>query len=476
MTIKKYQYRFLFILILFLAACQPTATPTAAVTPTRTPVVTRTPPPPTATPLPTTPVHLQLTTADLVGTKITFWHPWTGDLDQVFESLVTDFNSSNDYGIKVEAMSMGSSSNLIDSVSASIEDGDFPNLIAAAPDQLNTWQQDAGIITALDPYIDHPDWGLTEKETADIPRIYFDQSNFSDTQIGIPALRDGHIIFYNQSWGEELGFKGPPADLGEFKEQACAAYEANLADNDRENDGTGGYIINTDAETILSWLLAFGSDPLPKEEDERYTFNNPGSTDAMVYLREMFDEGCAWRSRLSEPYDYFATRHALFYSGTLSEIAEQKYAFDWHENSDIWTIQAYPVDDIKPVLLVSGQDYAVLAASPKEQLASWLFIRWLIQANNQTQIINASYTFSLSTSGLQSMGSFINRNPQWSLTQTWSAFAQPLPSLSSWHIAHCILNDLGWQLYQKETVEYNEFILYLQQADNMIQEVREYSP
>jgi len=473
---KKLILSFSIILFLLVSACQPASTPSPETSPTATRKATSTQSPPTATPGPTTPVHLQLTSSDLVGTKLVFWHPWTGELENVINDLVVEFNRSNDYGIRVTATSLGSESNLFDTVSTALEDGDTPQIVAAAADQLNAWHQDFGFVIDLEPYMDHPEWGLSEKQIADIPRVYLDQDNIDGAQLGIPALRDGHVLFYNQSWAEELGFNGPPTTPKEFKEQICTAYEANSSDDTRENDGTGGYIINTDAETILSWLSTFGSEPIPDNNEQRYTFNNPASTEALVYLREIFDEGCAWISRLPEPYDYFATRHALIYSGRLSDIPDQKYAFEWNKNNDIWTIQPYPVDEIKPVLLVSGQSYGALAASPEEQLASWMFIRWMIESANQPDIIKTSNTFSLSTESLQQMGSFINRNPQWSQTQTWAAFAQPLPSLASWHIAHCILNDLGWQLYQKETVTYDDFILYLQQADNMIQEVREYQP
>ncbi len=447
---------------------------TTDLTATRKPTVTSRPP--SATPVPTTPAHLQLTSDELVGTKLVFWHPWSGDLENVMADLIKEFNNSNDYGITVTARSLGSTGNLFDTVSTSLESGDAPNIIAAATDQLNLWQTAYGSVIDLTYYIDHADWGLTEKEIADIPRVYYDQDNIDGVQLGIPALRNGHVLFYNQTWGEELGFDGPPSDLESFQEQVCAAYAANIADDNTANDGTGGYLINTDAETVLSWLMAFGSEPVPENDEQRYTFNNPASTEALVYLRGLFDEGCTWISRLDEPYDYFASRYALVYSGSLTDIPDQKYAFSWNKNSDVWTIQPYPVDDIKPILLVSGQDYAVLAASPQKQLASWLFIRWMIQPENQPEIIKTSTTFSLSSEGLQEMGSFINRNPQWSQTQTWAAFAQPLPTLTSWHVAHAVLNDLGWQLYQKETITYDDFILYLQQADNMIQEMKEYQP
>ena len=48
---------------------------------------------------------------------------------------------------------------------------------------------------------------------------------------GLAAVEQGDLRLvpdtWNKTWAEELGFDGPPATAAEFKEQACAAAEAN---------------------------------------------------------------------------------------------------------------------------------------------------------------------------------------------------------------------------------------------------------
>jgi multiple sugar transport system substrate-binding protein len=66
------------------------------------------------------------------------------------------------------------------------------------------------------------------------------------------------VIFYNQTWLEELGFAGPPTTPDEFKEMACAASAAN-------GDGTGGYILRDDASAVAAWTFAFGGDVLTED-------------------------------------------------------------------------------------------------------------------------------------------------------------------------------------------------------------------
>ena len=56
------------------------------------------------------------------------------------------------------------------------------------------------------------------------------------------------VVFYDQTWLEELGFEGAPSSPEEFKEMACAAA-------DSKGDGTGGYIIRDDASAVAAWTL-----------------------------------------------------------------------------------------------------------------------------------------------------------------------------------------------------------------------------
>ena len=57
-------------------------------------------------------------------------------------------------------------------------------------------------------------------------------------------------------------------------------------------------------------MLAFEAD-IPDLDFEAYSFNSDEMEAMFTFQRSLFDEGCAWNSRLPEPYDYFANRQAL---------------------------------------------------------------------------------------------------------------------------------------------------------------------
>ena len=90
---------------------------------------------------------------------------------------------------------------------------------------------------------------------------------FDNQRLGFPPNRSMEVLYYNQTWLEELGFSGPPTTPEEFKEMACAAAEAN-------GDGTGGYILRDDASAMASWTYAFGGDILT-EDGTGYVLNGP---------------------------------------------------------------------------------------------------------------------------------------------------------------------------------------------------------
>jgi len=110
----------------------------------------------------------------------------------------------------------------------------------------------------LNLYLNDPTWGLGKDTIADIPPIFFAQDNVDGNQLGLPAQRSARFLFYNETWAHELGFDTPPTTADEFRQQACAANASYRNDSDPQNDGYGGWIVDTHWQTTYSWLLAFG--------------------------------------------------------------------------------------------------------------------------------------------------------------------------------------------------------------------------
>ncbi len=130
-------------------------------------------------------------------------------------------------------------------------------------------------------------------------------SQVNQQQVGIPSIRSANVIFYNQTWAKEMGFFNPPRTPDEFKQQACAAAVKNNTSKVLAKFGTGGWLVDLDSLTILSWLDAFGSHPLSEQAGAGYSFESDESQNALAFLREMLDGGCAWIRRSQTPDDFF---------------------------------------------------------------------------------------------------------------------------------------------------------------------------
>ncbi len=426
-------------------------------------------PTPTVTPIP---AHLQVNPEKLRGLVVEFWHPWQGGADQTFADLVYEFNTTNLWGIYVDPVAAGGAGSLYEGVNARLAAQETtPQIVAAPIEQLLAWHQEENIVIDLDPYIYSTEYGLTSDQLNDFQPVFWQQDQVDGRQLGIPAQRTARVLFYNQSWAKELGFDKAPITSAEFQAQSCAAAQANLDDEDRLNDGLGGYITNIDPLTTLSWMLAFEAD-IPDLDFEAYSFNSDEMEAMFTFQRSLFDEGCAWNSRLPEPYDYFANRQALFYSGTLQDLTIQAQTSRRLGNPDQWIILPFPGPDGSQTVLTYGPSFGILAASPEEQLASWLFIRWLAVPRNQVDLVESTNALPVSQTAIQMLDQYQRRFPQWAASLDWIEDSQPAPRAAEWRIVRRILEDLTWQVYQPYVIP-SDFPKYLREMDTMVAELFE---
>src|SRR5690606_31286647 len=133
--------------------------------------------------------------------------------------------------------------------------------------------------------------------------------SFDNQRLGFPPNRSMEVMYYNQTWLEELGFDGPPTTPEEFREQACAARDA----------GSGGFILRDDASAVAAWTYAFGGDVLD-EAGTGYNYAGDGTIQSMAFLKDLYDDGCAFFFTEGFPNPEFAARRALFTMGSSSGL------------------------------------------------------------------------------------------------------------------------------------------------------------
>jgi ABC-type glycerol-3-phosphate transport system substrate-binding protein len=455
---RKLSILFLF----FLTACQPaqvhlTGTPSAQVT--RAPQATLTPQPVSQTPL-----------ADETlpkGVTIQIWHPWFGIEANLFQSQVDEFNQTNQWGIVVQTTSQSDYNELFQNVGASLPTEDRPQLVIGLPEYALLWNT-SGAVVDLTNYVNDPKYGLSDGDIKDIPSVFWAQDEVGGQRLGIPAERSARFLLYDASWARELGFDSAPATADDFRLQACAAHAAMLKDTDRSNDGMGGWLVDTQSMTALSWLRAFGGGVL---EENGYRFLTPNNISALTFVKQLYEDGCAWKpADSSTVYGSFAGRKALFSTASLEELSDQARAFAAANSSDEWTVLAFPGSTPSSRLIVYGSSYIVLKSTPAQQLASWLFVRWMLSPENQAKWVEALGLFPLRNSSMPLLKDYINSHPQWTAAVALLPNAEIQPQLASWRTVRVMLGD-GFNDIFSSNIPAGRVAATLAQMDSIVRDL-----
>ena len=434
------------VLVLLLSACQasnlagndPTATATVQKTATRTPT-----PASTNTPTSTATPEWLVPLSDLEEVEITFVHPWTGDLQKTINQLVDTFNQTNEYGIFVNVEATGSSQQVFQQSEAALRDGLGPNVVVAPIEELAYWHKMENLIT-LDGYLNDFQYGFHTDLIDDFIPLFWGQDVLNEQRLGIPISRNANFLVQNISWSKELGFDIAAMTPQLFRNQTCNARDELLNDNDWMNNGMGGWIVTQDEYTILSWLNAFQLVEFPTSETP-YAFDQPATLDGFTFLREIFDEDCTWNARNPSHYEYFANRQALYISADVYDLEPLQKTFALLESADQWQVTPYPHKQAKPQLITHGESLGMLNSEPAQELASWLFIRWLSMPEQQIQLAKVNPGLPVRQSILEQISS--DRSEQWNQVIALLDGARLAPRTAEWRVARFVLQDAAYQVY-----------------------------
>ncbi len=424
--------RLLLILALLLPACQP---PPNRETPATTPSATATPLP-TATKTPAPVSRLGVREEALVGLTIDVWYPWYGTPASLFESQIEEFNRANPWGILVRAESLQNYAELFEQANAAVHGPNRPDLVIGLPEHALAWNEQQAVID-LTPYVTDPLYGLDAVAVSDFPSVFWKQDLLGKVRLGMPAQRTARFLVYNRTWAEELGFVAPPANADDFEQQACAANQAMRADQDARNDGMGGWLIDTHWATALSWLLAFGGGA---QEAQGFRFLTPQNIAALQFVKGLAEKRCAWQSEGEDSLQDFVARRALFAVAGLEDLPDLARAFASAGSRDQWTVLPFPGPE-EEALVVYGSSYVLFETDQASQLAAWLFVRWLLEAENQADWVNSAGLFPLQASALSLLTDYRAGHPQWEQAINLLPQGRPTPQLAAWRTMRTALGD-----------------------------------
>jgi ABC-type glycerol-3-phosphate transport system substrate-binding protein len=371
----------------------------------------------------------------LRGVQLKAWHPWFGAQASLFESQVAQFNTENEWGIIVSAEGKGNYSELFLQTDAALKESDSPQIAIAFPEHAIEWQEQ---VVDLNVYVHDPLYGLNSLEMSDFYAPIWAQDEVDGKRLGVPAQRTARFILYNQSWARELGFHSPPATSSEFETQACAAHRALGEDDKANNDALGGWLIDMDPMTPLSWMIAFGGGV---QEEDGYRFLAPGNVAVFKYMKTLQQQNCAWVASTELPvFDRFAARQALFATASLGDLPDLTRAFSAAANPDEWTVLTFPGVE-RDALVIYGSSFIMFESDDATQLASWLFMRWMLSAENQARWVQSTGLFPLRESTMELLADYSASHPQWAEAVKLLPRGEITPQLASWRLVRVMLGD-----------------------------------
>lgn len=333
---------------------------------------------------------------DPSGQTVVYWHQYSEDStqDNTMSALIADFNSNNEYGITVEAIHQGHYGTIEDLMNTAILSGELPNLVAGYANAVAGWANE-GLVVDIETLLNDPQWGFSDEEQSnfnfnllDVNKLDF--APFDGMRVAWANQNSLNVFYTNLDVVEALGFeRRTPATLAEFEAISCAA---------GASEAYQGYPLDTGTSHFESFVAAHGGAIFDSEAGE-YIFESDAVAAAMELFTRMLENDCAYlfAERYQNTGD-FSLGITPFAAGSSAGIPFVTWDAATAEMTDEWVVTAFPgAEGVGATIQLFVPSQAILTAAPEQELATWLFVKYLAGPAAQLAWSGATGYFSIRT-------------------------------------------------------------------------------
>jgi len=323
---------------------------------------------------------------------IVYWHQYSEDSSQgdTIAALIEEFNTTNEYGITVEAIHQGSYGPIEDLMNTAILSGELPNLVAGYANAVAGWANE-GVVVDVNTLLNSPEWGIEDQEALNFNLLDVNQLDFAPfdgMRVAWANQNSVNVFYTNLDIVEELGFeRAVPETLAEFEEIACAAGESEEYE---------GYPLDTGTSHFESFVAAHGGAIFDEEAGE-YIFESDAVVETLEMFTRMLENGCAYlyAERFQNTGD-FSRGVTPFAAGSSAGIPFIVSDATEAGMEDEWAVTGFPgAEGVGPTIQLFVPSQAILTATPEQELATWLFVKYLAEAEQQLDWTGATGYFSI---------------------------------------------------------------------------------
>tara|TARA_B100000579_G_scaffold431649_1_gene447081 strand:+ start:308 stop:1621 length:1314 start_codon:yes stop_codon:yes gene_type:complete len=408
---------------------------------------------------------VDLEMVDPTGQEVVYWYQHTREREKELQEMIKQFNKSNPYDISVKGEFAGSYKDIYNKMVVGIQTDVLPNITVAYQNQATAYYRDGGIVD-ITSYMTSPKWGLKPDERADYVESFLSQDLIDGIQTGFPPNRSIEVLYYNADWMKELGYDQPPRTWDEFAFLCSVAKKQPFSRNSGKKRSLG-FLIEADASRLASMVFSRGGN-LADLENKLYTFDTIEMRLSLSWLRKWTFDGSV--ELLSEKYGdqaEFAAGQVLFMLGSSSGIpfvdSAVRDGYDFK-----WSVTHLPHTTPSPTVNVYGASISLCKASQSEELASWLFVKWLTQPEQQARWVRASNYFPVRRSTAERLTDYFRENPQYKSAYSLLEFGRSEPTISSYQQVRKKMQEIIIDVTDGVNIEHavNELQSYAEELNN----------
>jgi len=357
------------------------------------------------------------------------------------------------------------------------EEGIVPHILLSDASAIASWYQD-GLTLDLTPFLNDPAVGLPVKDQNDYYSGLLDGFTVAGSiRPGIPFSQTIQVIYYNQSWARELGFSSPPNSVQDLEEQACSAAEDRELSASSQIQATG-ILLSPEAANIASVVYAYDGSLL-KLDGEGYLFNTPDIQQVAEDWQRLLQQCCgmtfyAYPDPMSSElsFEYFNQRRTMMMVGSSQMMEYVNTGANQTGRADDWVMLPFLGPDGKKAVSSEIQSVVIFNTSPEEELASWLFLKYLTSPEVQAEWARYSGYYPTRESTLHSLRDFRIDNPDWSQGLKLLKYSVGMPLDPSWNTVRLSIGDAFEEILIDGTLDVEEQLLAL---DQLAEELWEYT-
>ncbi len=414
---------------------------------------------------------------DLDGIELDFWYIW--DLDQPgigMNAIVDRFNAENEWGITIYPVDQGLVIDPLTSIETAFEEGLVPHILISDASAIAGWYLD-GLTVDLSTMIEDPAAGLTQQEVNGFYERVWNSFRLNEENIpGLPFSQSIQVIYYNQSWAKELRFSLPPDSLEDYLEQACAAAAELEPGPDSTFQGTG-ILLTPDPDFL--WSSMFAHDAEVIDLDSGYEFSSTEVISMAESWKSLIKEGCgtvlySYPDPMASElvFDNFNRREAIMVMGSSRLMSHVHTEANRTGRADDWLMLPFMGTTGNKVVTSDVQAGVIFRTTPAEELASWLFLKYLVSPEVQAEWAQYSGDYPANRSSLRFLRDYRDEHPNWSQGLNLLKYALPEPLDPSWNSVQLAVGDAFDEILRDMTLDLSD---QLEMLDTIALELWEYS-